>query len=76
MEYINTEEINVPSVGAVVIPGLLFAVVLRAAPLQAVNYEIRLTVSKNTIQWSVNILLRNTKQWILRKGGQEGGKDG
>jgi len=43
--------------GEVVILGLLFAVVLSVALLQAMNYERRLTISKNTsIQWSVDII--------------------
>lgn len=64
--------------GEVVILGLLFAVVLSVALLQAMNYERRLTISKNTsIQWSVDIIWRNIKEWILRNEEQEEiGKDG
>jgi hypothetical protein len=55
LEYINAEESHVPLVGEVVIPGL-FAVFLSVASLQSMNYERRLTVSKNTIQLSVDII--------------------
>lgn len=77
MEYINTEEIHVQSVGEVVILGLLFAVVLSVVSLRATNYERRLTISKNIIQLSVDIIWRNIKEWILRnEGHEETGKDG
>jgi hypothetical protein len=76
LEYINTEETHVPSVGEVVIPGL-FGVVLSVASLQAMNYQRRLTVSKNTIRWSVDVIWWNIEEWILRKEGhEEAGKDG
>jgi len=64
-------------VGEVVIPGLLFAIDLSVVSLQGTDYERRLTVSKNTVQWSVDIIWRNIKEWILRnEGREEAGKDG
>lgn len=63
--------------GEVVIPGLLFAIDLSVVSLQGTDYERRLTVSKNTVQWSVDIIWRNIKEWILRnEGREEAGKDG
>jgi len=69
-------------VGEVFIPGLLFAFVLSVASLQAVNYERRLTISKNyytmecghnltkykTIDFKKGRTRRSRERWMTNEG--------